>query len=88
MKAGIGRDTRLFFDGGIRRGSDLIVAKALGAEFCFTGRATIYGVAAGGLCGARRAIEILQSDLTYTMAMIGCRSVPAITREHVVATHP
>ena len=85
VKAGIGRDARLFFDGGIRRGSDLIVAKALGAEFCFTGRATIYGVAAGGLPGARRAIEILQSDLTYTMAMIDCRSVPDITADHVRA---
>ena len=88
VKAGVGRDTRLFFDGGIRRGSDLIVAKALGAEFCFTGRATIYGTAAGGLRGAKRAIEILQSDLTYTMTMIGCRSVPAITREHVIAAQP
>ncbi len=85
VKAGIGRDARLFFDGGIRRGSDLVVARALGAEFCFTGRATIYGVAAGGLPGARRAIEILQSDLTYTMAMIGCRSVPDITADHVRA---
>lgn len=85
VKAGVGRDTRLFFDGGIRRGSDLIVAKALGADFCFTGRATIYGVAAGGLRGAQRAIELLQSDLAYTMTMIGCHSVAAVTREHVIA---
>lgn len=77
----VGSDTRLFFDGGIRRGSDLIVAKALGADFCFTGRATIYGVAAGGLRGAKRVIDILQSDLTYTMAMIGFRSAAAITRD-------
>ncbi len=88
VRAGVGRDIRLFFDGGIRRGSDLIVAKALGADFCFTGRATIYGVAAGGLRGAKRAIDVLQSDLTYTMTMIGCRSVPAITREHVIAAQP
>ncbi|MBI1204296.1 MAG: alpha-hydroxy-acid oxidizing protein [Rhodopseudomonas sp.] len=72
---------RLLFNGGIRRGSDLIVAKALGADFCFTGRATIYGVAAGGLRGAKRAIDILQSDLTYTMAMIGQRSAAAITQD-------
>jgi L-lactate dehydrogenase (cytochrome)/(S)-mandelate dehydrogenase len=88
VRAGIGRDTRLFFDGGIRRGSDLIVAKALGAGFCFTGRATIYGVAAGGLRGAKRAIDILQSDLTYTMAMIGCRTVSDITRDYVSAARP
>ena len=85
VRAGAGGDIRLFFDGGIRRGSDLVVAKALGADFCFTGRATIYGVAAGGLRGAKRAIDILQSDLTYTMAMTGCRTVGDITREHVIA---
>lgn len=88
VRPAVGGETRLFFDGGIRRGSDLIVAKALGADFCFTGRATIYGVAAGGLRGAQRAIELLQSDLAYTMAMIGCRSVPDITRDYVCSETP
>ena len=85
IRPAVGSGLRLFFDGGIRRGSDLIVAKALGADFCFTGRTTIYGVAAGGLRGAKRAIDILQSDLNYTMAMIGCRSVSDITRDYVTA---
>jgi L-lactate dehydrogenase (cytochrome)/(S)-mandelate dehydrogenase len=76
-------DARLLFDGGIRRGSDLIVARALGADFSFIGRAAIYGVAAGGLRGARRTIEILQSDLIYAMAMIGCRAMDDITRDYV-----
>jgi L-lactate dehydrogenase (cytochrome)/(S)-mandelate dehydrogenase len=88
VRAGVGHEMRVFFDGGIRRGSDLVVAKAVGADFCFTGRATIYGVAAGGLLGAQRAIDILQSDLSYTMAMIGCRTVGDITREHVVGGLP
>lgn len=79
VRAAAGDKIRLFFDGGIRRGSDLIAAKALGANYCFTGRATLYGVTAGGLRGARKAIAILQSDLEYTMAMIGCRTVPEIT---------
>ncbi|MFN3659106.1 MAG: alpha-hydroxy acid oxidase [Pseudolabrys sp.] len=85
IRPAVGGDARLFFDGGIRRGSDLLVAKALGADFCFTGRAAIYGVTAGALRGAQRAIDILQSDLTYTMAMTGCRSVSAITRDHVTS---
>jgi (S)-mandelate dehydrogenase len=79
----VGPGVRLFMDGGIRRGSDIAVAKALGADHCFTGRATIYGTAAGGRRGAKRAIDILQSDLTYTMAMIGCRTNADITREYV-----
>ena len=85
IRPAAGPALRLFFDGGIRRGSDLVVARALGADFCFTGRATIYGVTAGALRGAQRAIDILQSDLTYTMAMTGCRSVSAITRDHVTS---
>jgi (S)-mandelate dehydrogenase len=59
------------------------VAKALGADHCFSGRATIYGTAAGGRRGAKRAIDILQNDLTYTMAMLGCRTNADITREQV-----
>lgn len=65
----------LFFDGGIRRGEDILTALAVGASFCFVGRATLYGVAAGALTGANRALEILAEDARYTLAMIGCRSV-------------
>ncbi len=65
----------LFFDGGIRRGSDIAAALALGADYCFVGRPTLYGVAAYGTAGARRALAILKSDLEYNMAMIGCRTV-------------
>ena len=86
VRKAAGPNVRLFFDGGIRRGSDLIVAKALGADHCFIGRATIYGTAAGGLQGAKRAIDILQTDLAYTMAMIGCRTAADLPREHVTAS--
>ena len=83
VRAAVGPKVTLFFDGGIRRASDILVAKALGADHCFLGRATIYGVTAGGLRGAKRAIDLLQSDLEYTMAMIGTRTVADITRDHV-----
>jgi L-lactate dehydrogenase (cytochrome)/(S)-mandelate dehydrogenase len=85
VRNAVGPKVRLFFDGGIRQGSDMIVAKALGADHCFVGRATIYGTTAGGLAGAQRALDILQKDLVYTMAMIGCRTVSDITRQHVTA---
>ncbi|MBO6782787.1 MAG: alpha-hydroxy-acid oxidizing protein [Alphaproteobacteria bacterium] len=61
----------LFLDGGIRRGSDVVKAAALGADFCFLGRAFLYGVAAGGRDGARRVVEIVRDDLSYTLAMLG-----------------
>jgi len=79
VRAAVGPDVKLFLDGGIRRGSDLLVARALGADHCFLGRATLYGVAAGGLRGAKRAIDILQSDLAYTMSMIGTKTMPDVT---------
>jgi L-lactate dehydrogenase (cytochrome)/(S)-mandelate dehydrogenase len=83
VSAAVGPKVTLFFDGGIRRASDILAARALGAQHCFLGRATIYGVTAGGLRGAKRAIELLQSDLEYTMAMIGVRTLADVTRDHM-----
>lgn len=68
-------DVPLFFDGGIRRGTDVLTAMAVGASFCFLGRSTLYGVAAGGAVGATRALDILSEETRYTLAMIGCRNV-------------
>src|SRR5690606_35579266 len=65
----------VMFDGGIRRGSDILVALALGADFCFVGRPTLYGVAAGGRKGADRAVEILRDEVDRGLAMIGCRTL-------------
>ncbi|WP_085421428.1 alpha-hydroxy acid oxidase [Xaviernesmea oryzae] len=73
----------LFLDGGIRRGSDIAISLALGAKFCFFGRPTLYGVTAGGKPGAQRAVEILKSELAYTMAMIGAPDVSSIRRAKV-----
>jgi L-lactate dehydrogenase (cytochrome)/(S)-mandelate dehydrogenase len=81
----VGGSGPIFFDGGIRRGSDIVMATALGAQFSFVGRATLYGVGAGGLEGALRAIEILQREIAYTMAMIGCKTVSDIGPGHVAA---
>jgi isopentenyl diphosphate isomerase/L-lactate dehydrogenase-like FMN-dependent dehydrogenase len=61
----------LLFDSGVRRGADLVRAKALGAEFSFAGRAFAYGAAAGGERGVERAFEILETELTRTLGQIG-----------------
>lgn len=71
IRQAVGPTPRVFFDGGLRRGSDLVVARALGADFCFLGRATLYGVAAAAEAGARKAVTLLSDELAYVLAMLG-----------------
>lgn len=73
------------FDGGIRRGSDIAVALANGADFCFVGRATLFGAIAGKKSGAVRAISILREELERTMVNIGCGSVTEIDPSFLAA---
>src|SRR5207253_5616434 len=65
----------VLLDGGIRRGSDIAKALALGARAVLIGRAYAYGLAAGGEAGVARAIEILRTELVRTLKLLGCASV-------------
>jgi L-lactate dehydrogenase (cytochrome) len=71
----VGDRTTVLFDGGIRRGSDIVKALALGARAVLIGRAYAYGMAAAGEAGVTRAIDILRADLVRTMKLLGCSSV-------------
>jgi isopentenyl diphosphate isomerase/L-lactate dehydrogenase-like FMN-dependent dehydrogenase len=73
----------ILLDGGVRRGVDIVKARALGAQAVLTGRATLFGVMAGGEPGARRALEILSSELERSMRLCGARSVAEIGPELV-----
>jgi (S)-mandelate dehydrogenase len=64
----------VLLDGGVRRGVDILKARALGAQAVLTGRATLFGAMAGGEPGARRALEILQTELVRAMQLCGVRS--------------
>jgi L-lactate dehydrogenase (cytochrome) len=75
--------TRIFLDGGIRRGQDVLKALALGADACFVGRAYAYGLAADGEPGVQRALEILQSEMSTTMALIGRNRVSELGRDSI-----
>jgi len=68
----VGSRVAVMFDSGIRRGSDIVIARCLGARYVFTGRATLYGCAAGGKAGAARAITILKDEIDRVLAQIGC----------------
>jgi (S)-mandelate dehydrogenase len=77
----------ILIDGGVRRGSDIAKAIALGAQGVLLGRATVYGLAAGGAPGVTRAIEILADEFDRTLALTGCRNVGDLSAD-LIATQP
>ncbi|HYH40375.1 MAG TPA: alpha-hydroxy acid oxidase [Burkholderiales bacterium] len=80
----VGGRIAVVLDGGVRRGSDIVKALALGADMVFTGRATLYGAAVAGEAGAARAIEILKSEVDRVMALLGTRTIAEIRRAHLL----
>ena len=68
----------VLLDSGVRRGSDVVKALALGAKACLIGRPYLYGLAVGGEAGARRVIEILRTEIDLCLALIGSNSVSAL----------
>ncbi|KAF3656121.1 Peroxisomal (S)-2-hydroxy-acid oxidase GLO4 [Capsicum annuum] len=74
----------VLLDGGIRRGTDIFKALALGAKAVLIGRPVIYGLAAKGETGVKQVIEMLKNELEQTMALAGCCTLDDITRSHVV----
>jgi isopentenyl diphosphate isomerase/L-lactate dehydrogenase-like FMN-dependent dehydrogenase len=81
----VGSAAEVYLDGGIRRGTDIVKALALGARACLAGRALGYGLGAAGEPGARRAIQILHAELRTALALAGCPSVRAVDRSVVRA---
>jgi L-lactate dehydrogenase (cytochrome) len=75
-----GSEIEVYMDGGIRRGVDVLKALALGARACLSGRALVYGLAAGGEAGARRAMDLLVEELRLAMTLAGCESVRELDR--------
>ncbi|KAJ8132307.1 hypothetical protein O1611_g1311 [Lasiodiplodia mahajangana] len=75
-------------DGGIRRGTDIFKALALGADFCFAGRPAIWGLAYGGEKGVELAVNLLYDEFKSTMALAGCRSVTEIRKEYLSVLKP
>ncbi|XWS16133.1 hypothetical protein CRYUN_Cryun34aG0059300 [Craigia yunnanensis] len=83
----VGGKVPVFLDGGVRRGTDIFKAMALGASAVLVGRPVIYGLAAKGEYGVRRVLEMLKDELELTMALSGCSSLKEITRSHVMTKH-
>ena len=75
-------------DGGIRRGSHVVKALALGANACSIGRGYVYALAAGGQPGVERALGLLCGEIDRTMALLGCSSINKLSTHHVQRRTP
>ncbi len=81
IRRAVGGRVALFVDGGVRRGSDIAKAVALGAQGVILGRAPVYGLAAGGMAGAARALAILADEFDRTLALTGSPDVAALNAD-------
>jgi isopentenyl diphosphate isomerase/L-lactate dehydrogenase-like FMN-dependent dehydrogenase len=71
----VGDKLTVMLDSGVRRGADILIALCLGARLCFMGRPTLYGAAAGGIPGVKKAVDIFRTEIDLVMAQIGCPSL-------------
>jgi L-lactate dehydrogenase (cytochrome) len=71
----VGDRVEVYCDGGVRRGSDIVKAVALGARAAMIGRAYLYGLGAAGERGVDHVVQLLDSDVRRTMALVGAASI-------------
>jgi (S)-mandelate dehydrogenase len=81
----VGGRLAILIDSGFRRGTDIVKALALGAQAVMLGRATLYGLAAGGEAGVERALAILTSEIDRVLGQLGCNSVSELGAPHLHA---
>ena len=79
----VGGRVEIICDGGVRRGSDIVKAVALGATACMAGRAYLYGLGAAGERGVDHVLGLLDADVRRTMALIGAGTVADLTPDLV-----
>jgi 4-hydroxymandelate oxidase len=71
----------ILMDGGIRRGTDILKALALGAKAVQVGRPVLWGLAVDGEAGVRHVLELLRTEFDLALAMCGCHNVSEITHD-------
>jgi L-lactate dehydrogenase (cytochrome) len=81
----VGNDIEILFDSGIRRGTHVLKALALGATACLIGRAYLYGLCAGGEAGIDRVLTVLRNEVKRDMALMGTTKIADVTRDRIAA---
>ena len=82
--AEVGDKMTVMLDSGVRRGSDIITALCLGAKFVFVGRWTLYGVAAGALPGAKKALSIINNEVDLCMGQMGAPDIASLGADFIM----
>jgi L-lactate dehydrogenase (cytochrome) len=79
----VGGEIEIYCDGGVRRGSDVVKAVALGANACMIGRPHLYALAAGGEAGVDHMLQFFQSGVEQTMTLAGASSIDQLDRSFI-----
>ena len=79
----VGDQAVVLLDSGVRRGTDVVKALALGAQAVLAGRAPLYGLAADGAAGVERVLRLLREEVQVALALCGCAAPAGVTRSHV-----
>ena len=79
----VGDRAEVLVDGGVRRGTDVVKALALGAKAVLVGRAALYGLAVDGAAGVERVLTLLREELELALALCGCASPADVVRSHL-----
>lgn len=86
--AAVARRVPVLMDGGVRRGTDVLKALALGADAVLVGRPLLYALALDGPRGVERALRLLHKEFELTLALCGCQSVADVGPHLLLATSP
>jgi isopentenyl diphosphate isomerase/L-lactate dehydrogenase-like FMN-dependent dehydrogenase len=79
----VGERCEVLLDGGVRRGTDVLKALALGARAVLVGRPALWGLAVAGAEGVQRVLELLRAEIELGLVLLGCASPEAVSRAHV-----
>lgn len=88
IAAAVGGRTRILIDGGVRRGTDILKAIALGADAVLLGRPTLWALTLGGQEGVEEALQLLKDEFELAMALCGCTKVSDVGPEFLILPEP
>lgn len=77
------KEMKVLFDGGVRRATHALMARALGADLVLVGRPMMYGLAVAGSRGVRHALNLLKKEILVDLALLGCEDINQLTPEYL-----